>query len=295
MRYHTIKDLERLTGIKAHTIRIWEQRYTILQPERTDGNFRLYSDNELKKLLTISALINNGYKISKIALLNQSEIKDIIMALEATKDGDVLENLWINNLIKSCIDFDEVSFEIAFSHCVLKIGFENTLLKVVYPTLNKIGVMWGVGEISPAQEHFTTNLVKKKILVAIDGMFPEINSNSSTYILFLPHWEEHDLGLLFAYYLLRKNGIKIIYLGANVPIESLKEIESSKFEALVSFFVVSAEGESVQEYLKQLAIDFPDKKIFYAANYGILEENFELPGSFYRLHSPFDLVNLTKN
>lgn len=294
MRFHTIKDLERLTSVKAHTIRIWEQRYHLLSPERTDTNIRTYSDIELKKLINVSFLIKNGFKISKIAQLSDLEINQIIKKIEETNDIDTIHQIWMDNIIKACIDFDEITFEVIFSHCVLKIGFEETLTKVIYPTLYRVGIMWGIDEISPAQEHFLSNLIRKKILVAIDGMLPEINQNSSTYLLFLPQWEQHDLGILYAYYLLRKNNLKVIYLGINTPYESLKDIDTTKFEAIVSFFVVSEENTKIVDFLNQMSNDFPDKKIFFAANDYLLEGEI-FSGSLIRLKTPMDLVNYAKN
>ena len=291
MRFHTIKDLERLTGVKAHTIRIWEQRYFLLTPERTDTNIRTYSDNELKKLINVSFLIKHGYKISKIAKLTDIETNNIIKKIEESNDLNTVNQIWVDNIIKACIDFDEITFEVIFSHCVLKIGFEETLTKVIYPTLQRVGIMWGIDEISPAQEHFLSNLIRKKILVAIDGMLPEINQNSSTYLLFLPQWEQHDLGILYSYYLLRKNNYKVIYLGINTPYESLKDIDSSLFEAIVTFFIVSEENTKVSEFLNQMSTDFPDKKIFFAANEYLLGDQ-KLSGSLIRLFSPMDLIKL---
>ena len=290
MRYYTIKDLERLSGIKAHTIRIWEQRYQLLTPERTDTNFRSYSDVELKRLLNVSNLIKNGHKISKVAKYNTEEINTHIKEIENSNNPDASKKIWIDNIIQSCITFDEISFEMIFSHCVTKIGFDSTLMDLIYPAMHKIGVLWGLDEVSPAQEHFVTNLIRKKILVAIDGMMPVLHRNSSTYLLFLPQWEEHDLGLLYAYYLLRKGGYNVIYLGTTVPYENLSDIDSSKFEGIVTFFIINDLEHDVPKYLSKLANDFADKKIFYAAGDYIINGK-ELPSTLNRLIHPSDLIN----
>jgi DNA-binding transcriptional MerR regulator len=290
MRYFTIKDLERLTGIKAHTIRIWEQRYQLLTPERTDTNFRSYSDVELKHLLNVSNLIKNGHKISKVSKYSSKQINTFIKEIENSSNPDTSKQVWIDNIIQACITFDEISFEMTFSHCVTKIGFDSTLMDLIYPALNKIGVLWGLDEVSPAQEHFITNLIRKKILVAIDGMMPDLHHNKSTYLLFLPQWEEHDLGLLYAYYLLRKSGYNVIYLGTTVPYENLSDIDSSKFEGIVTFFIINDQDNNVPEFLSKLASDFSDKKIFFSAGDYLLN-NAELPGTLNRLIHPNDLTD----
>jgi len=163
---YSIKDLEHLTGIKAHTIRIWEQRYDILSPKRTDTNIRYYDSTDLKHMLNIALLNNNGYKISKIAKMSQEEVFEAVLQ---TIDKNNNYSDQINALTVAMIDLNEAQFEKIMSTNILQIGFEDTMLNIIYPFLTKIGFLWQIDSINPAQEHFMTNLIRQKLIVAIDG------------------------------------------------------------------------------------------------------------------------------
>lgn len=289
MKQYSIKDLERLTGVKAHTIRIWEQRYNIVTPHRTDTNIRIYFDNELKKLLNVSLLVQHGHKISKVAQYDEQAIKSNIYEIEKTS-LDVNIELLVDGLIRCCIDFDEDAFEKTFAHCVLKMGFEDTLMKVIYPTMVRIGVMWGVDEFSPAQEHFFSHLIRKKMYVSIDGMTAVEREPSSTYILYLPYWEEHDLGLLMAYYLLRKHKKSVIYLGPNVPIGSLEDVPQERFSNIFTFLTAKRDPKEISKHLLEMTKKYQDKKLYFSASQAVLDEGVEVPKEFERLYHPSDLV-----
>lgn len=221
MANYTIKDLERLSGIKAHTIRIWEKRYGLIEPERTQTNIRFYCDAELKKLLNISILNRNGYKISKIASLSNEEIGTNIQKL--SENPTDIESQ-VENLAIAMIDLDEAKFEKLLSRIIIQLGFEDSIINVINPFLARIGVMWQTGTINPAQEHFISNLIRQKLLVAIDTQTPIETTASKTFLLFLPEGERHELSLLLANYMIRKRGHKVIYLGQNVPLNDLIEI-----------------------------------------------------------------------
>lgn len=218
---YSIKDLELLSGIKAHTLRIWEQRYNILKPERTDTNIRFYTNADLKRILNISILNKNGYKISNIAVLD-----DDVLILEAekflnihVKDSNKLESLYL-----CLVELNELKFEDIINKSIIEIGFENTIEKVVFPFIRHLGNLWQLGTITPAQEHFITNLIRQKLIVGIDKLAPEKNPKSKFYIFFLPTNELHEMGLLYTYYLAKAKGHRCLYLGQSVPIEDVGSI-----------------------------------------------------------------------
>ncbi|MBL7883366.1 MAG: MerR family transcriptional regulator [Bacteroidia bacterium] len=257
MAKFSIKDLEALSGIKAHTLRIWEQRYGILKPERTDTNIRYYCNEELKQLLNITLLYNHGFKISKIASLDG---KSIVAEVNKIIDAQILPSDQIDSLIIAMVEFDEKRFEKIISNTILHHGFSHTIEKVIYPFLNKIGVMWQTGSINPAQEHFISNLIRQKLIVAIDGIvMPEI-SDSKRFVLFLPDLELHELSLLYISYLLKQRGHHVIYLGQSIPYLDLqKVVEIRKPEYLVSVFTHKMADPA--RYLKDLSKSFSKQKI----------------------------------
>ena len=260
MANYSIKDLERLTGIKAHTIRIWEKRYNLIEPERTSTNIRAYCDDELKKLLNISILNKNGYKISKIANLTSDEIADSINKLTASSTDTISQ---IESLAIAMIDIDEARFEKILSRSIIQIGFEDTVNRILRPFLVKIGLMWQTGSINPAQEHFVSNLVRQKMLVAIDSQITGNLPNSKNFTLFLPEGEMHEFGLLFANYLLRKRGHNVVYLGQNVPLDDLIEIERIRpSDYMLTSFITSFTDCDLMGYLYQLQDRCPGKKVF---------------------------------
>jgi DNA-binding transcriptional MerR regulator len=289
MKQYSIKDLERFTGIKAHTIRIWEQRYDIVEPYRTDTNIRIYYDEDLKKLLNVGILVKNGHKISKVAKYSESEIKTFIYEIEKNALDNNTEAV-VESLIKCCIDFDEDAFEKTFSHALLRLGFEDTLMKIIYPTMVRIGVMWGVNEFSPAQEHFFSHLIKKKIYVAIDGVNQNDRLPDNTYLLYLPFWEEHDLGLLMAYFLLRKHKANVIYLGPNVPIDSIADLPEEIYSKIFTFLTAKEDSKVINKHLSEISKRYANKELFITASENVINEGVQIPENFKRLIQPFELV-----
>lgn len=221
MSVYSIKDLEKISGIKAHTIRIWEKRFSLISPERTQTNIRLYNDDELRKILNISILIRNGFKISRIAILSSQEISDKVM-LFSQKKSDVTST--IEHLLIAMFELDEHKFEHILSNQILNRGFEDTFTQILYPFFERLGLLWQTGSVIPAQEHFVTNIVRQKLIVAIDSLHTTETTNKQ-FLLFLPEGELHELGLLFYDYLLKKWGHKVIYLGQSVPVLNLIEID----------------------------------------------------------------------
>ncbi len=219
---YSIKDLERLTGIKAHTLRIWEKRYNILEPNRTNTNIRFYSNDDLRKVLNIAILNNYGLKISKIVGLSADELHRKVLEIGT---DHMEESVQIESLIVAMIDIDESRFERILSNCTIRMGFEQTVIKVLYPFFKKIGILWQTGSVNPAQEHFITNLVRQKLIVAIDSQGMTERADRKRYLLFLAEGELHELGLLFYNYLIQKAGHKVIYLGQSVPIKDVVEVD----------------------------------------------------------------------
>ncbi|MFM9908860.1 MAG: MerR family transcriptional regulator, partial [Chitinophagaceae bacterium] len=218
MNKFTIKDLENLSGIKAHTIRIWEQRYTFLQPQRTATNIRYYSNQELKTLLNISLLNKYGYKISHINRMKNGELRDKILSLTGSQ---AQQERIVNDLIQNMIDLNIEEFEeILDQHITLR-GIEKTITYIIFPFLERIGILWLTDHINPAQEHLITNIIRQKIIVGIDNIVTPFELKQNV-LLFLPENEHHELGLLFMNYLLKSRGVKTIYLGSNVPLPDLE-------------------------------------------------------------------------
>lgn len=260
MANYTIRDLEKLSGVKAHTIRIWEKRYGIVEPKRTDTNIRYYTDEDLKKILNISILNNNGLKISKIASLNSDEIKDKVLEINfESPDLDVKTD----SLIVAMIDLDDSKFEKILSQSIIRLGFDKTVSKVLFPFFEKIGMLWQIGTINPAQEHFITNLVKHKLIVAIESIPETEYKYAKKFLLFLPEGEYHEISLLYYYYLTKRMGHKVMYLGQSVPMGDLKQVDAIYNADFVFTAVLSSYSHDViTDYLSRIAEAFVDKKIF---------------------------------
>jgi DNA-binding transcriptional MerR regulator len=260
MGMYQIKDVEHLSGIKAHTLRIWEKRYNIIEPKRTDTNIRYYDDNDLKRILNISILNKNGYKISKIADFNDSRLNSEILTLSS--DTENLD-MQIGNLIKAMIDFDKILFEKIFSQSIMHKGFQETILKLIYPFFKRVGILWLTENIDPAQEHFISNIIRQKVIVAIDGL-PEYNHNyAENFVLYLPDGQWHEMGLLMSSYLIKKNGHNYIYLGSSLPIDSVVKMkESISFNYIITTASIAISEEDMKQEFISLANKFPDKTIF---------------------------------
>mgnify|MGYP001597459928 CR=1 FL=1 len=266
-QYYSIKDLEALCGIKAHTIRIWEKRYELLSPERTDTNIRRYNTDQLRKVLNVSLLLNNGHKISKIAQMTDVDLgKTINKVSTQNENSDQLIDNQINQLTTAMVSFNERLFEKLFSTIILRFGLQDAFTKILYPFLEKVGLMWCVGEVNPAMEHFITNLVRQKLFCAIDGLITDDNTEGS-WLLFLPDNEYHEIGLLMSYFIVRSSGRRAIYLGQDVPFENLKAtVDQTGVENLLTFFVRYGSEQEQVDYMGRLTDSFPDKRIFLAAD-----------------------------
>lgn len=218
MGRYSIKDLEQLSSIKAHTLRVWEQRYEIIQPKRTSTNIRYYDDNDLRLILNISFLNRNGYKISNIAKMSTVEIQEVVVGIS---DSNLEFPNQVNALVIAMVNLDEVRFEKIISTNTLQFGFEQTMMNIVYPFLSRVGILWQTGSINPAHEHFITNLIRQKLVVAIDGQISPQNPHAKKYVLYLPEGELHELSLLFATYVIKSRHNRAIYLGQSLPLQDI--------------------------------------------------------------------------
>lgn len=259
MGKYSIKDIETLTGVQAHTIRIWEQRYGIIEPKRTDTNIRYYTDEQLKYVLNIAFLNKKGIKISKLASMNSEQINDEIEKLYNSSDN----NIYIHGLQSAMVDFDKHKFEKIFASCILKDGIIKTMTDVIIPFMQKIGAMWATGTINPAQEHFISNLIRKKLLVAIDGIIPETNPHSKKVILYLPEGEFHEIPLLMAYYILKLQHHDALYMGSSLPLIDLKSaINFVEPDIVLTMITVAMPDFTLDEYFNIISSSFPNQQIW---------------------------------
>jgi MerR family transcriptional regulator, light-induced transcriptional regulator len=258
MGQYSIKDVESLSGIKAHTLRMWEQRYDFLKPSRTDTNIRYYSDEQLRLILNVGTLNRNGMRISKIAGLPHDQICKEVERISGQGTGT---NELLDGLIHSMLDFDEARFEKTLACAIMKHGFERAFSEIVSPMLNRTGVLWATGTIHPAQEHFISNLIRRKLCAAIDNQYVAKTQNSRRFVLFLPEGETHELILLFTEYILRAKNHHVAYIGNSVPFSDIDFIQNSfKPDYFVIYFTIAPVEMSLNDYLNQIETSFPNQK-----------------------------------
>ena len=265
----TIKDLENLSGIKAHTIRIWEQRYQFLNPSRTDTNIRYYTNEELITLLNIALLNKYGYKISHIDKMQPIEMKERILSL--TQSEAQLERI-VNELIECMVDLRIEDFESVLDFQITNKGIEKTITQIILPFLERIGILWVTSRVNPAQEHLVTNIIRQKLIVGIEKTSPALQANS-TALLFLPEGEHHELGILFMYYLLKARGVKVLYLGANVPIKDVLYVADLKVPTFVYTHLTSvANNFNFEKFLTRVGANLPKYSVLVS---GLLTQTYK--------------------
>ena len=273
MGLYSIRDLEHLSGIKAHTLRIWEQRYNFIEPRRSDTNIRYYTDDDLKLVLNVALLKDNGFRISRIAEMSEKEMQEEVLKLteKHLRHPDQIHALTI-----AMVDMDEERFEKILNTCILQMGFERTIVNVVYPFLSRIGVLWQTGSINPANEHFMSALIRQKIIVAIDGQSYNVGPEAKSFLLFLPEKELHEISLLFSAYLLKTRGFKVIYLGQNMPLEDLRVVKTlHEPDYVLSVITTSPESDEVQAYVLRLADIFENSQILLSG-YQVIGQDLDL-------------------
>jgi len=266
MQTYSIADLEKLSGIKSHTIRIWEKRYNIVSPERSDTNIRAYNDDQLKKILNISFLINNGLKISKIASLSLDELSSKVISLTSNSASFEAQ---INNFVICSLQFDEPLFNKTYNTLREDYSLSFVYENVFIPTLRRIGALWSSGELFPAQEHFLSNLIKQKFYHAIEVAESSLRRNKKAY-LFLPPWEDHDFALLYSNMILKQNGFDVVNVGKTMTFESILQcIEKVKPDILFTTFIVGQKVTILQKFCDDLH-NHSDTKLFFAGNPDLL-------------------------
>lgn len=253
----SIKDLENLSGIKAHTIRIWEKRYNVLEPMRTESNIRLYDITNLQKLLNITVLHNHGYKISNISKLSKERIPELVNEIITDK---TFKNQAISSFKMAMINFDQTLFMSTYNRLLSEKSFRDVFYDIFLPLIYEIGLLWQTGTISPAHEHFISYLIKQKILSETEKIqITPSYKDDRIFVLYLPLHEIHELGLMFVNYEILNHGYQTIYLGGNVPIFCLKDLKKY-FDNItyVSYMTVEPTRNEINNYVKEMEQDILD-------------------------------------
>ena len=286
MDRYNIADLERLSGIKAHTIRIWEKRYNLFIPQRTDTNIRYYNDEQVKKLLNISTLLEAGSKISKIANLSEAEFNVNLQATKKQPDEHLHNFGIINDLVIATIDLNELQFNQILTAEIASLGMYNTVLQVIYPFLQKAGLLWAMNELAPAHEHFATQIIRRKLLNAINELpFPQKSDKS--FLLFLPPNEWHEIALIFADYIIRNASYLTLYLGQNVPLIDIADIiEKRNITHVITFYTARRESEQIVKELEYINLK---QNIPFLISYH--NDSLTVPQNVIQLKSPAQLLS----
>jgi DNA-binding transcriptional MerR regulator len=287
----TIKELEALSGIKAHTIRIWEQRYRFLKPSRTETNIRRYSNDELKTLLSVALLNKYGYKISRIDTMSHEERVQAVLSLSQQEASN--ERL-VNKMIGYMIDMRNIEFEKLLNDHIREYGIEKTITEVIFYFLEKVGILWHTNHILPVQEHIVSNIVRQKILSAIDDL-PLVHKQEPVFLLFLPEDEYHEMGLLFVYYLLRKKRLPVIYLGSNAPLKDVQFLFEHKAPDYLYIHLTSfPRRHDLPKYLSALSQKFSRTKILLSGS-AILDYKKPLASNITRFQSLEEVTSFIKS
>ncbi len=272
MNAFTIKDIENLSGIKAHTIRIWEQRYEFLKPQRTDTNIRYYSNEELKSILNVALLNKYGYKISHISKMDHGQITENLQKITNTQ---AQQERVINALIGYMVDMRLEEFEAVLTRQIADKGLEKVIDETIFPFLERIGILWLTNNVNPAQEHLVTNLIRQKFLVGIENSPKPFTDR--TAVLFLPEGEYHELGLIYVNYLFRQAGVHVLYLGANVPIADLEFVVKVKAPDLVYTHLSSISHKfKLEKFINNLRTTLGQVPVI-ASGLVLLDYNNQLP------------------
>lgn len=259
MSAYSIRDLERLSGIKAPTIRMWEKRYKVITPKRTPTNIRYYDDEALRKVINLAILTRNGNRISDVATLDECELKKRALeySLSTEDQKDQLQSLTL-----AMIHVDEGEFERTFERIEKEYGFEETILDFILPFLRNVGALWHSGCIGPAQEHFVSQLIRRKLMSAIEMCPIPPQDRSPRYLMFLPEGELHEIGLLFCHYLARKAGERSCYLGASVPMEDLRKLSAQyHYPTLLTAYINPIDKEELEKRIDTILELFPESEL----------------------------------
>jgi MerR family transcriptional regulator, light-induced transcriptional regulator len=262
MEQYSIRDLDKLSGIKAQTIRVWERRYGIVKPQRTGTNRRRYGDEELRRIINVSILRRNGFKISEIAKLSDSDIEGKVSFLSKEVFNSDTQ---IDSLVKAMVDINEKALNDLLTRSMMNRGMEETMTTLVFPFLKRIGVMWQTGSANAGSEHFVSNIFRQKLISSIDNLSPVLKPKSKKVILFLPEKEMHEMGLLFFHYLVKKEGHESLYLGQSTPLSSVVTAnEQWNSDILITGLMSGYPDFKAVDYIKDLAASFQGQKILVA-------------------------------
>jgi len=269
MNAFTIKDLENLSGIKAHTIRIWEQRYSFLNPQRTETNIRYYTGEELKTVLNIALLNKYGFKISHIDKMSSAEMREKTLSLNQSQAQ--IERM-VNELISCMVDMKLDEFEMLLDGYIKSKGIEKIIPQIIFPFLERIGILWITNHINPAQEHLVTNIIRQKLIMGIETCHAPL-VQKKTVLVFLPEGEHHELGILFTNYLFKSRGIKVIYLGSNVPLKDVEYVATlKKPDFLYSHLTSVANNFNFEKFLINVQNRIPEFQVIVS---GALTQNYK--------------------
>jgi MerR family transcriptional regulator, light-induced transcriptional regulator len=262
MEQYSIHDLDKLSGIKAHTIRVWERRYKIVSPKRTKTNRRRYDGNDLRRIINISILRRNGFKISEIAGFTESEIEGKVSFLSKEVFNSDTQ---IDSLVVAMVDLNENAVNDLLNRSMMNRGLEETMISLVFPFLKRIGLMWQTGSADIGSEHFVSNIFRKKLIASIDNLSPVLKPECKKVILFLPEKEMHEMGLLFFHYLVKKEGHDSLYLGQSTPLSSVVAAnEHWNADILITGLLSGYPDFKTDDYVNELAILFKRQKILVA-------------------------------
>jgi DNA-binding transcriptional MerR regulator len=285
MTLYSIKDLEYLSGIKAHTIRIWEKRYHLLDPSRTDTNIRSYSDDDVRRILNVALLIKNGYKISNVAAFDEVKLQAEVLRLNRNL-SDPEKN--VDQLLFYTVNLDTFGFEQLMDKIILEFGFSKTIQQVIFPFFERIGILWQAGSIFAAHEHFVSNLVRNR-LIRETGKF-ESKDSSPSILFFLRENEYHELGLLYSNFLAAQEGLRCVYLGQNLPFGDLSNLLiNSEFDFVCTSFISAIEKSELEQYLANLSLVFNRNKILVAGRQIAIHKP-KLPSNFVVIKNSNDFL-----
>lgn len=285
MTLYSIKDLEYLSGIKAHTIRIWEKRYHLLDPNRTDTNIRSYSDHDVRRILNVALLIKNGYKISNVAAFDEPKLQAEVLRINRNLT-DPEKN--IDQLLFHTVNLDTFGFEQLLDKIIGEFGFSKTIHQVIFPFFERIGILWQAGSIFTAHEHFVSNLVRNR-LIRETGKF-ERNESAQTVLFFLRENEWHELSLLYFNFLAAQAGLRCVYLGQSLPFEDLSNLLiNSEFDFVCTSFIQAIEKPELEQYLANLSLVFNRNKILIAGRQ-VITHKPKLPSNVLLIKNSSDFI-----
>lgn len=290
MNEFTIRDIENLCGIKAHTLRAWEQRYRLFVPKRKESQHRIFDDNDLKELLRISFLYHNGYKVSKLAAMSAEEIQHAVTSTIVRDDN---YELFVHQMIEASIGFDKEALDKIINTIAIRIGMEKAITNVFYPFLKRIGLLWLSNNVIPAQEHFASHIIRKKIIMATDGL--EIPPGQESIILvFAPKGELHEIPLLAANYFFRKHNNPTVYLGVNIDLETLRYYFDRKpADYIYTHIITHFDDEELDDYFCKLSREYPQKKILVSGPAACCIK--KVPQNLTVFHSIDEMLNFARN